>query len=77
MVEVDEDVRRSEPLTETFASNDLAGRFDQDRQKLKRLLRQPNPCSVSGQLCSPEVELEEAEANRLLGRRNRHSTHSL
>jgi len=58
VIEVDEDIGWPEPLTKLFAGDDLAGGFDQDRQKLKRLLRQPDPCSVSGQLRGPRVELE-------------------
>ncbi len=68
MVEVDEDIGGPEPLTEALTGDDLAGRFEQDGQKLKRLLRQPDSCSVPGELRGPEVELEEAEANRILGR---------
>jgi hypothetical protein len=73
VVEVDEDIGGPEPLTKLFAGDDLAGGFDQDRQKLKRLLRQSDSGSVPGQLSGLEIELEEAEANRLLDWQNRHS----
>ena len=73
VIEVDEDVGGPEALTEMLAGDDVAGGFNENGQELKRLLRQPDPGSVSGESRRLEVELEEAEADRLLGWRNGHS----
>ena len=42
-------------------------------EAVERLLRQTDLHSIFGQLRGPEIELEEAEANDVLGRRNWHS----
>jgi hypothetical protein len=72
VIEVDENVGRPEALTELFTSDDVSGRFEQDRQEAKGLLRQPDDPTISGELRGRRIELEQAKANGLPGRRNCH-----
>ena len=61
-------------MGEFFAGQNFAGALEERGEELKRLLGQADLCSVPAELSGPEVEFEQAEANHVLGRRNRHST---
>jgi hypothetical protein len=60
-------------LPEFFAGQHLTGAFEEHSQELKWLLRQPEIRPIPAKLPGFEIELKEAKANDVLGRRNRHS----
>ena len=64
-------------MPEFVAGDYLAGAFQEHSQELQRLLRQPEFRPIPAQLPGFEIELKEAKANHVLGRRNRHSASSL
>jgi hypothetical protein len=59
-------------LPQFVAGEYLAGAFQQHSQQLQWLLRQPEFRPIPAQLPGFEIELKEAKANYILGRRNRH-----
>ena len=59
------------------ASEYLTGAFEQHCQDLQWLLRQPQFRAIPAQLPGFEIELKEAKANYVLGRRNRHLASSV
>ena len=67
MIEINKNIGRPEASPEFLTSHDLARAFEEQRQDLNWLLVQPNLCSVPGELASPEIELKQAEANRVFG----------
>ena len=73
VVKVDKDVGGPKALPEFVAGEYLAGAFQEHSQELQRLLRQPEFRPIPAQLPGFEIELKEAKANYVLGRRNRHS----
>ena len=73
VVKVDKDVRGPKALLKFVASEYLTGAFEQDCQDLQWLLGQPQFRPIPAQLSGFEIELKEAKANYILGRRNRHS----
>ena len=77
MVKVDKDVRGPKALPQFVAGEYLAGAFQEHSQELQRLLRQPEFRPIPAQLPGFEIELKEAKANYVLGRRNRHLASSV
>ena len=64
-------------MPEFVASDDLTGAFEEHRQDLQWLLWQPQFGPVPAQLPGFEIELKEAKANYVLGRRNSHLASSV
>ena len=58
---------RPEALPEFLTRHNLAWVFEEQRQDLDGLLRQPNRHPVPRELASPEIKLKKAEADRVFG----------
>ena len=65
VIEIDKNIGRPEASPEFLTRHDLARAFEEQRQDLNWLLRQPNLCAVSRELPSPEVELKQAKLHRV------------
>ncbi len=66
MVKIDKHIGRPEASSEFFPRHNLAGSFQEQRQDLNRLLRQPDLRAVLSELPCPEIQLKLAKPNRVL-----------
>jgi hypothetical protein len=68
VIEINKNIGRPEAFPEFLTRDDLPWAFEEQRQGLNWLLRQPNLHSVLRELPGPEIQFEKAKADRIFDR---------